>query len=177
MPNRTENRIEKAASNVMGAVKTAKARVEGLSGVFQLLTREHGEVMALLLRVKTTSNAKVRAELFPKIRAALQSHEKGELAEVYPVFRRHTELRGFAQDHERDAGRLESQIRALSALAYDDAHWGARFAELVDLVSKHTKDEENTYFPAGQRVLGAQASDELLSRYNEAKARAAGGSS
>jgi len=167
------NRMEKVASDVMGAVKTAKAKIEGLSGVFQHLTREHGEVTALLLRVKMTSDPRVRAELFPKIRAELLSHEKGELAVVYPVFRERIELMDFAQDHDREAGLLEAQIHVISALAYDDARWADRFAELVDLASKHTKEEENKYFPAAQHVLGPQVSAELLPLYEQAKARAA----
>jgi hemerythrin superfamily protein len=169
--------MENVASDVMGAINAAKAKIQGLSGVFQQLTREHGEVAALLFRVKMTSDAKVRAELFPKIRSELLSHEKGELTVVYPVFRERLELTGFAQDHDREAGLLEAQIRAISALAYDDARWADRFAELVDLATKHTKDEENTYFPAAQRILGSQASEELLSPYRQAKARAAGTSS
>jgi hypothetical protein len=167
------NRIEKVASDVMGAVKTAKATIEGLSGVFKHLTREHGEVMALLLRVKITSDPDVRAELFPKIRTELISHEKGELAEIYSVFNERMELMQFAEDHERDAGRLEAQIDAVSALSYEDAKWADRFAELVDLVSQHTKIEENYYFPVAQRALGAQAAAQLLIRYEAAKARAA----
>jgi hypothetical protein len=66
----------------MGAVKATKAKIKGLTGVFERLSREHGEVMALLLRVKASSHPEVRAELFPKIRAELLSHEKGELLEV-----------------------------------------------------------------------------------------------
>ena len=44
------NRMEHAASELMGAVKTAKATIENLHGVFKELAREHGEVEALLRR-------------------------------------------------------------------------------------------------------------------------------
>jgi len=167
------NRMEKVASDVMGAVKATKAKLEGLSGVFQHLTREHGKVTALILRVKATSDAKVRADLFPKIRAELLSHEKGELAEVYPVFLQHAGLMAFAKDHEREAMQLEAQIDAVSALAFDDPSWSTRFAELAALVARHTKEEENTFFPAAQRALGAQAAEQMLPRYEAAKARVA----
>src|SRR5580698_10562945 len=150
------NRIENVASDVMGAFKATKANIEGLSGVFQHLTREHGEVTALLMRAKMTSDPKVRAELFPKIRTELTSHEKGELTAVYPRFREYPELLQFAEEHEREAGQLEAQIDAVSALAYQDASWGDRFAELFDLVGRHAKEEENKSFPAAQRVLAAQ---------------------
>jgi hypothetical protein len=167
------NPIEKAASEVMGAIKSTKARLTGLTGVFQHLAREHGEVTALLLRVKSSSDPKVRAELFPKIREELLSHEKGELAEVYPAFRGNSELEDIASQHDREASQLEERINALSVLTYDDPSWGGRFAELVELVSQHVKEEEGEFFPAAERILGREVADRLLPRYEEAKARAA----
>jgi Hemerythrin HHE cation binding domain len=122
------NPIEKAASQVLGAVKSAKARVSGLTGVFQHLAREHGEVTALLLRVKLSSDPKVRAELFPKIREELLSHEKGELAEVYPAFRGNSELEDIASRHDREASQLEQKINGLTLSAYEDPTWGDRFS-------------------------------------------------
>jgi hemerythrin superfamily protein len=167
------NPIEKAASEVMGAVKSTKARIAGLTGVFQHLAREHGEVTALLLRVKSSSDPKVRAELFPKIREELLSHEKGELAEVYPAFRGNAELEDIASRHGREASQLEERIQSISVLAYNDPTWGDRFSEIVELVSTHVKEEEGEFFPAAERVLGRETADRLLPRYEEAKARAA----
>jgi hemerythrin superfamily protein len=163
--------MEQVASDVMGAVKATKAKIEGLTGVFQRLTREHGEVAAILLRLKMTSDPRVRAELFPQVRSELLAHERGELAEVYPVFRERTELSAFAESHEREAEFLEQELAAVSDLAYDDLRWSLRFAELTDLVLEHAKEEENTLFPAAQRVLGAPASEQMLIRYEAAKAR------
>lgn len=94
------HRTEKAASKVMGTAKEAKAVLSSVTGVFKELMREHGEVTALLLRVKASSDAEVRSDLFPKIRAELVSHEKGELAEVYPVFRKHEQLAAYAEQHD-----------------------------------------------------------------------------
>ena len=167
------NRMDKVASDLMGAAKAARATVEGLSGVFKHLAREHGEVTALLLRAKMTTDPKVRAELFPQIQMELLSHEKGELAEVYPVFRERTELAQFADDHERAAGQLEAHLNAVAELPYDDASWKDRMAALVDLVSRHAKEEETRYFPAAERALGRSAAEQMLTRYEAAKAQAA----
>jgi hemerythrin superfamily protein len=167
------NPMEKAASEVMGAAKSVKARIEGLTGVFQHLAREHGEVTALLLRVKSSSDPKVRSELFPKIRQELLSHEKGELSVVYPQFRERAELAAIAEAHEREAGVLEQKINGLTAIPYTDPQWGARFTEIVQLVTEHVKEEEGEYFPAAERVLGKETAERLLGRYEAAKAQAA----
>jgi hypothetical protein len=165
------HRSEKAASEVMGTAKAAKATLEGVTGVFKELMREHGEVTALLMRVKTSSEIDVRRELFPKIREELVSHEKGELAEVYPVFKKHDDLAAFAEMHEREAGALERQIQRLSAMAYDAPEWATTFAELVSAVSHHVKEEEGEYFPVASKTLGTKVTEAMTARY-EAKKQA-----
>jgi len=164
------NRIEKVASEAMGAVKATKAKVEGLSGVFSQLAREHGEVTALLLRGKASSDPKVRAELWPKIREELLSHETGERTVVYPAFREKTELSLFAAEHDREADELERRINELTMTAYDVDLWPTRFGELVDLITKHVKEEESEYFPAASKAFGRERSEELLRQYETAKA-------
>jgi hemerythrin superfamily protein len=159
------NRVEKAASEVMGAVKAAKATIENLHGVFKQLTREHGEVTALLLRVKMSSDVKVRRELFPKIRQELLSHEKGELTVVYPMFRQHEELAGYAEMHEREAGSLEGMITRLGSLSYEDPQWAPAFNELVSAVEHHANEEEDDFFPAANKILGKEVAEDLKTRY------------
>jgi hypothetical protein len=159
------NRIDHAASEVLGTVKAVKATLENLHGVFKQLAREHGEVIALLERVKITSDVKVRAELFPKIRAELLAHEKGELAEVYPAFFKHEELAGYAEMHEREAGALERMLQRLTGMSCDDAAWAPAFAELARAVEHHAKEEEDEFFPQAGRVLGTEAAEEMKARY------------
>ena len=168
MPTRTEE----AASKVMGGVKATKATIEGLHGVFKKLAEEHGQVTALLLRVKMSSDADVRRNLFPEIRSQLLAHEKGELREVYPVFMDHPDLQGRAHDHDREAGELEQLLDRHNGTAFEEKSWKDMFDRLVELVSHHTEEEENEYFPAGERVLGQEEAERLESRYEAAKAEA-----
>jgi hypothetical protein len=163
------NGVEKVASKAVGAFKEAKAKIEGLTGVFAHLSKEHGEVTALLLRVKKTSDPEVRAELFPTIRAELLSHEKGELFDVYPSFREHPELVHFADVHDREAQELERRIGALESTEYQDERWPSLFSELVELVTKHVKEEEKAFFPTASRVLGREESETILARYERTK--------
>lgn len=159
------NQVEKIASEVMGAVKSAKASFEHLTGVFKELTREHGEVSALLSRVKMTSDPEVRRNLFPTIREKLLAHEKGELSEVYPVFRRYPELAPFAEQHEREAGALERMLEQLSVTGYAEPAWANTFKELVSAVQSHVKEEENEFFPAASKTLGKEMTEEMKTRY------------
>jgi hypothetical protein len=164
--------MEKAASKALGAAKATKARVEGVTGIFEQLTREHGEVIALLERVRMSSELEVREGLMPQIKAELLSHEKGEASDLYPVFRLHEDLEDFAEEHGTDVEQLEEAIAQLSALRYEDELWPSRFDDLYDLVIRHTREEEGEYFPAASHVLGRDQSEEILRRYQITKAQA-----
>ena len=170
MPNPVEN----IASKAMGAMKGGKAALEGLRGVFRKLAQEHGEVAALLMRVKSSSDPKVRADLFPKIRNELLSHEKAEMTIVYPAFREFPETVDIAEKHDREAGALRNQLDLLNVTVYDDPSWTTQFEALVDLVQRHVAEEEGDFFPKGQKLLGDRA-EELQKEFEEVKSAALAG--
>lgn len=167
------NRMHEVASKIVGGVKNAKATLEGLTGVFKQLTQEHGEVTALLVRVKMTSDPAVRRDLFPTIRRELLAHEQGELEEVYPVFARYPELEAMARDHQAEASQLQRLLGELTAIDAADPTWAPQFARMVTLIEKHATEEENDYFPAAQKILGKDETERMKTLYLDAKARAA----
>ena len=160
--------IEQAASKVMGAAKQVKGAMEGLSGVFRTLIQEHGEVSALLTRLKASNEPDVRARRFPLIRKELLSHEKGELAVVYPEYEQHAETADLAVHHYREATLMEGLIERLSSTDMASESWGQTFDELVTAVQHHVREEENNFFPAGQQVFPNKL-DELDRRYHAKK--------
>jgi hypothetical protein len=161
--------MDQAASTVMGTMKVAKGAIEGLSGVFTTLMKEHGRVTALLLRVKGSTDMQVRRELWPTIRAELLAHEKAELSVVYPAYRAHPETAHIAREHDVEAGQLENLIYTLDSMDVAHPSWGSTFDELVKTVQHHVLEEEREHFRNGNRVFGAQA-DALDRAYRQAKA-------
>jgi hemerythrin superfamily protein len=163
------NPIEQIASKTMGTVKAVAAGFKGLRGVFLHLAEEHGEVAALMKRVNKTTDAQVRREHFPHIRAELLSHEKGELAEVYGVLANYEQLRSVVLEHNADAHRLEKAIADVDAQDYASEEWGASFNRLFQLVQTHVEAEENDFFPKAQEVIDEDESKQILTRYESAK--------
>jgi hypothetical protein len=168
------NPAEELASKGMGAMKAGKATLEGLTGIFKRLAIEHGEVSALLLRVKSSSDPKVRAELFPKIRDELLSHEQGEMTVLYPVYREVAELASIAEKHDKEAGQLEQMISTVEETEYQDPAWDTHFDALVDLVKRHVAEEENEFFPKGQKAFGerTESLEQEFKRVKEASLNA-----
>jgi len=157
--------MEKAASKTMGAAKMVKGSVKGLEGVFKTLMEEHGEVSALLLRVKSSTDIETRARLWPTVRMELTSHEMGEVGVVYQAFQQNPDTIELALHHNQEAQELSSLIGRINELSFDDPMWPSMFDELVELVQHHVAEEEGEIFPAGQRALGAAKVMELEEPY------------
>lgn len=162
------NQLEQAAANVMGAAKAIKGTLHGLSGVFTTLMEEHGKVSALLIRVKMSSDPEVRRELFPTIRKELLAHEKAEMTVLYPVYAQHPETATIAREHDSESPHLEAALARLQQLDAADPAWAHAFEQLVKVVEHHVKEEEISWFPAGNRVFGAQA-EALDAHYQRTK--------
>jgi hemerythrin superfamily protein len=158
------NKAEEMVAKVVGTAKAAKATLEGLEGVFRHLIREHGEVSALLMRLKMSSDPDTRRELWPTIRRELLSHEQAELREVYPALSQNSDTREMAEEHDRDAKGLEEVIDELTATAVDSNQWQPTLERLIAQVQEHVRDEEEEYFPIADRAF-KDRSDEMLKRY------------
>jgi hemerythrin superfamily protein len=163
------NPIEQFTAKAVGTAKAVKAGFNGLRGVFLHLAEEHGEVGAMLKRVSKSTDADVRREHWPQIRAELLSHEQGELAEVYPLLASNERTRDIVALHSQEAGQLQEAIAAVDAHDFASPAWGAAFDRLSNLVEQHVAEEENDFFPRAQSVIGEDESKEVLERYEAAK--------
>jgi len=153
-------------------VHSLEARLHGLTGVFRVLAEQHGEAGALLKRAAADPDK--RMALWPKIREELSSHEKGEMAEVYPVLRQFVETRAIAEHHDREAGELSSLIERIDQTSPSSDDWSRFFEQLVDMVEHHVEEEEHEIFPKAQKVIGAERSKEIEPRFLAAKKAAIG---
>jgi hemerythrin-like domain-containing protein len=169
MPSRMDSIVSKGAA----AVKSVEARLQGLVGVFRTLCEQHAEAGALLKRIKNDPSKRVF--LWPKVRRELISHEKGELREVYPVLSEHAETRALARQHDVEASELTILIDRIDATRISSEEWGALFDQLVSLVERHVREEEQEIFPQAQDILGADRAREIEPRFLAAKKQVAAG--
>ncbi|HTU62128.1 MAG TPA: hemerythrin domain-containing protein, partial [Polyangiales bacterium] len=152
-------------------IKATQATLEGLSGVFRHLVREHGEVSTLLLRLKFSADPNMRRELWSEVRAELLSHERAEITEVYPALRQDKQTLAMVQEHDTDASDLEELIDELSATDVTSDRWQPTLERLIAAVQEHVRDEEEEYFPIADYAF-KERSDDMLERYERAKAKA-----
>ena len=157
------NPMDQIVSKGTGLAREAKARMEGLVGVFKTLAQQHGEASALLERARADEGK--RADLWPTIRAALKSHEQGELREVFPVLRQYPELAALADQHETEASELSRTINQMSTIGPRSPQFAAHLDRLIGLVQTHVADEEKRIFPRAQEVIGDERARELEPKF------------
>jgi hypothetical protein len=145
------NPVEELASKAMGAMKVGEVPLEGLTGTFKQLAQEHGEVSALLMRVKGSSDPQVRAELFPTIRSTLLSHEKGEVMVLYPVTRQYRRPSSSPDKYDQEASELQKVLASVSQTEYQDPKWDDQFDALVVWSGVTSRRTRTTSSPNGEK--------------------------
>jgi len=158
------NRMDTFVSKTKGAVKSVKARMDGLHGVFATLAKQHAEAASLLDAV--IASPEKREDLWPKIRTALLAHERAEVQEVYPVLRGLPETHALADRHDIEANAMEAMIDRLDAMDLRSDAWGALFEQLADTVKHHAVvEEEEQIFPVAEKALGETRAKELDAKF------------
>jgi hypothetical protein len=163
------NRIEEAVTKGAGKVKAATARVKGLKGIFNHLAEEHAQAGALLKMALSASDADKQQDLWSELRLELLSHERAEVAEVYPALERFPKMRSMLETHEAEAQKLEAAIAELDRTPYATETWHRRLHSLEQLINKHVDEEENEFFPAAQEQLDQSTVADLEPRFERAK--------
>jgi hypothetical protein len=167
------NPIEKMTAKGAAKVAAVGARAKGLTGVFNKLAEQHKEAAVLLKRAEGTDDPAKRADLWTTIRRELLSHERAELATVYPALKNEAATRDIPQHHNEDVPELEAAIREVDRAGFDSPNWKPLIVRLRALVVEHAEEEEIEFFPRAEEALGKEATAELEGRFLDAKKRAA----
>jgi hypothetical protein len=167
MPSTLEHIAVKSAGTAAGL----RARAHGLTGVYNLLARDHAEAAALLERAKSALEPEKREDLWMEVRRQLLAHERAELSIVYPVLEENEATSEMARRHSAEAQALETAITKIDIIGYTGDAWSGAIESLITLVEEHAHEEETQFFPRAIEVLGKKAASELETPFAVAKDR------
>ena len=125
----------------------------------------------LLSRAVKAKEADKRRALWTEIKKQLVSHERAELAEVYPALGSDSRTEDIARIHAKEAGELERTIKQIDALSFNSPEWQHQIGQLTKLVKSHVAEEEGEFFPQAQEVLGKDGAKQLEKPFMSAKER------
>jgi len=169
--NTMPNPIENIAAKTAGKVGAVQAMTQGLTGVFVTLAEQHHEAGVLLSRAGETKDAKQRRELWTEIKKQLVSHERAELAEIYPALSGDPRTEDVVRVHAAEASELERTINHIDTMSFESPEWHRQIEKLISLVKNHVSEEEDEFFPRAQEVLGKEGSKRLEKSFKDTRER------
>lgn len=165
-------RVTDAIGQVMGKVKGARQEVTGGSGIFARLSKEHGEITAMLGRVAASGqDSDARREVYPKLRHDLLSHVRAEEKEIYSALRDIPELTEKMKHSVEEHHEIERAVAELDRTSMSDERWTEIARGLMKTVQEHVREEEGDIFPVGKKAFGEGRAEELEGIYLKAKDR------
>jgi hypothetical protein len=139
------------------------------TGVFELLTEQHREVLELLRDAGSVDGASKREPRWSEARRRLLSHERAEAEVIYRALDGREFARPTLGQHAAQAGELETAVAELDATDIESDAWIARLRDLMAMLDDHVRDEETEFFPVAQRILGDRGASELRESYASAQ--------
>jgi hemerythrin HHE cation binding domain-containing protein len=137
----------------------------GLAGVFETLVDQHRQMAAELRAVSSMEASAERQRRWSELRRRLLSHERAETLEVYAALDGIEAARIVLQQHRLQVSELEGAIRELDAMDPNSERWDSQIRDVMALFDDHAEDEQSSFFPRAQQILGAKATRDLRERY------------
>jgi Hemerythrin HHE cation binding domain len=135
----------------------------------KLLEKDHQEVKKLLDQGESASEADAREKLFDSIRKEMEIHEAIEEEIFYPALNERADdasivLEGYEEHHVVDLIMGE-----LTALAFEDESWPAKFKVMKENIEHHIEEEEGEMWKAAQKAFSGDQLDALGREMEERK--------
>jgi hemerythrin superfamily protein len=129
----------------------------------QLLEADHKKIKALLAELDATTDrgVKTRERLFTAIKAELSVHEVIEEEIFYPTLKEHPRAKDIVLEGYEEHHVVDTLMGELSALAYDDETWGAKFTVMKENIEHHVEEEEGDMFKKARQVFDRAELDQL----------------
>jgi hemerythrin superfamily protein len=136
--------------------------------VVDLIMADHREVERLFDELKNKPEA--RPLLLPTLSSLLIAHSRAEEAEVYPVARDEAGVADEVAHSQEEHVEAEEILLKLRKTDPDSDEFESTLDELVDAVTHHVEEEEESVLPGIKSGLSDQRRAELADAFAEARA-------
>jgi iron-sulfur cluster repair protein YtfE (RIC family) len=136
-----------------------------------LLKEDHDRVRKMLNEgEETTERAeKTRTELFTKLKAELEIHERIEEEVLYPALKQHPKARELALEAYEEHHVVDEILSELEQTPVTDETWTAKFTVAKENLEHHIEEEESEMFPAARKAFSKDELEQMGARMTELK--------
>jgi len=136
-----------------------------------LLKEDHDKVKKMLADgEETTERAeKTRAELFEKLKAEMEIHERIEEEIFYPALKSHPKAQDIVLEGYEEHHVVDEIMGELGATDVTDETWAAKFKVMKENIEHHIEEEEGEMFTQARQIFSTDELETLGSRMMELK--------
>lgn len=135
--------------------------------VVELITADHREVERLLEILKSQPDQ--RSLALPTLSALLVAHSRAEEAEVYSVARDEVGESEEIASSQHEHVKAERLLQRLQSSDVNSSEFDSTLQELIDAISHHVEEEENTVLPGLRKNLDDRRRERLGEAFAESR--------
>lgn len=129
--------------------------------VFEVLTRDHQRVCAMLRDIQSTHDRDLTLLLQKEIGEELDAHAQLEESVLYPYLKEAEATRDVMKEMYRHHREMDDLLLQWPGLSSQSVEWCKVVTRLQDLVEHHVEEEENRLFPRARRVISDERARKL----------------
>lgn len=118
-----------------------------MPNALQLIKQDHKKVEALFQKYKKARGQESKRKIAEDAMEQLEVHAAIEEEIFYPAAKRELEDGEIVEEAIKEHSEVKDLIEELRSMESDDEDFDSKFAELVENVQHHVKEEENEMLP------------------------------
>lgn len=118
-----------------------------MPNALQLIKQDHKRVEGLFQKYKKARGAESKRKIADEAMEQLEIHAAVEEEIFYPAAKRELEDGEIIEEAIKEHDEVKSLIEELRSMESDDEEFDGKFAELVENVQHHVKEEESEMLP------------------------------
>ncbi len=154
-----------ALSGVVGSAVTQSSDKSDMN-IQDVIRMDHQKAKTLFMEIENTNDPAKIQEFFGQLYQDLSAHSEAEEQVVYPKVRAFYSDTQDLFDEQAEMKVLLEEIKAMSPTA---SQFKAKVSQLKDMVSHHTRQEENDMFAVIRDNFSSNDSEQLATQFKEAK--------
>jgi hemerythrin-like domain-containing protein len=129
--------------------------------IYQILKTEHDKVKAILQGLLLIDSK----DQFHQVHMNLEKHIEGEERVLYPNLKQFPELEMNIKDAYDEHKEIKQLLKELIALPDQDDMFKQKLKLLIEKLNHHIDDEEKEVFPAAEKLLPKEDSEQIKNNY------------
>jgi hemerythrin-like domain-containing protein len=139
-----------------------------------LLKDDHESIKRMLADGEATTERaeKTRTELFERLKAFLEIHERIEEEVLYPALKAHPKSREIALEGFEEHHVVDEILEELNATPVTDEKWGAKFKVAKENLEHHIEEEESDMFKKSRQIFSDEELEQMGKKMEEIRSLA-----